>query len=364
MSLFGEVRFTRAYYHGCGCPRGGGVHPADGRWGLDGRAATAAVRELTTLSGTLVSFAQSRFVLQKLAGLALSEATIRRITEDAGEAIVASRERGEEDPPAEPFEWSRDRQGKLCGCASLDGVHVPRQGPRGAKAESRVATIGRVWEMTVENPDQSARRRLVGAFSLDEAARSLAQQAHRVGGDRVEQWILPSDAGAGLETRLSTTFPFSTWVLDFYHAQEHLRIVAGVRFGDPAAAATEHARLRSLLRHEGGAALLADLGADLNLNDDAAAFALSPASAEAFRVERNYFAKHQHGLDYPGYEARGWPLGSGPMESGCKEVVAARMKGSGRRWGDRGAAAVLALRLDFCNGPRTWNARWERFQHN
>lgn len=357
--MFGEVEFARAYYHGCACPRGGGTSPADVRWGLDGRAVTPALRELAALAGTLTDFAHAQFALQKFCGLSLSEASIRRLTEDAGAAIAARQEQGQDDPPAEPFAWSRDRQGKLCGCASLDGVHVLRQGPRGAKAESRVAYLGRVWEMSVADPEQSARRRLTGAFSstgLDDCTRSLARQAQRVGGDRVEQWILPSDAGAGLETRLSATFPFSTWVLDFYHAQEHLRTLANLRFADPEAAAVEHVRLRHLLRHEGGAALLAELRRD--------EVASGSASSESVRVERCYFEKHRHGLDYPRYKARGWPLGSGPMESGCKEVVSARMKRSGMRWGDRGAAAVLALRLDFCNGPRAWNARWERCQHN
>ena len=44
-------------------------------------------------------------------------------------------------------------------------------------------------------------------------------------------------------------------------------------------------------------------------------------------------------MDYPRYLANGWQIGSGPVESACKTVVANRLKGSGMRWGEDGSDA-------------------------
>lgn len=313
------------------------------------------MQQLTTLAGTLLSFPQASGALAKFCGLTLSEPTVRRISEEVGTAWATEQAEGQADPPAEPFEWGLDQQGKRCGCASLDGVHVPQQGPGGTRAESRVAYLGRVWELTTQ-PEQTGRRRLAGAFSLETCQQALSRQAERVGGQYVEQWILPSDAGAGLESRLRGIFPFSTWILDFYHAQEHLRELASARHADPEVATREQHRLRHLLRHEGGAALLTELA---RLTPTGSGNPGPPQPDPALR-EQNYFARHVHGMDYPQYAARGWPLGSGPMESGCKEVVTARLKQSGMRWSLTGATALLALRLAYCNGPHSWDARWER----
>lgn len=41
-----------------------------------------------------------------------------------------------------------------------------------------------------------------------------------------------------------------------------------------------------------------------------------------------YFANQVHRMDYPSYRAKGWQIGSGPVESACKQVVGQRMKGA------------------------------------
>ncbi len=44
--------------------------------------------------------------------------------------------------------------------------------------------------------------------------------------------------------------------------------------------------------------------------------------------------------DYVEYKAKGYAIGSGMMESTCKQVVAQRLEGSGRQWSDPGAVAM------------------------
>jgi hypothetical protein len=94
---------------------------------------------------------------------------------------------------------------------------------------------------------------------------------------------------------------------------------------DDAAAATQTADWCHRLKHEGGAALLAEWE---QLNGRRWA----PWRREVLRQQLQYFRNHQHRMDYPRYLAHGWQIGSGPVESGCKRLVTQRLKGAGMRW--------------------------------
>ena len=72
LSLVGEMELNRAYYHcaACGC----GLVPWYLHLAIGHRHLTPAAEEITTLAGTLDSFAQaSERTLVKMAGLRLSE---------------------------------------------------------------------------------------------------------------------------------------------------------------------------------------------------------------------------------------------------------------------------------------------------
>lgn len=49
-------------------------------------------------------------------------------------------------------------------------------------------------------------------------------------------------------------------------------------------------------------------------------------------------------MDYPTYRARGMQIGSGTIESSCKQVVSTRLKLAGRIWSAEGAKAVAVVR--------------------
>ena len=48
------------------------------------------------------------------------------------------------------------------------------------------------------------------------------------------------------------------------------------------------------------------------------------------------------------YEQAGWPRGSGAVEGGCR-LIGARTNGCGRRWGEPGCDAIVALRVAVLN---------------
>ena len=177
----------------------------------------------------------------------------------------------------------------------------------------------------------------------------LRRQAAQVGMDRAERWIALSDGGSGLEGWLRANFgELEAVILDFYHAAEYLGAIGRAWHPDDEAARESWlGDWCRRLKHEGGPAVLEDLRA------------VPVAGREARRVRSEvvrYFGNQAHRMDYPSYVAKGWAIGSGPVEAACKTVIGQRMKGAGMRWGRDGADAVAHLRALFKGGDRQWDA--------
>jgi hypothetical protein len=215
----------------------------------------------------------------------------------------------------------------------------------GTKAEHRM-----LYTATLYTPDKKHTHYLVD-FDLDGIAAQMRQAAVALGLGAAGNLIAICDGGNGLEEALQRHF----WddllcILDWYHASQHLHEYAKLLHPrDAAAQAAWAAQAKDVLYERGGTALLAHLRAQAVPADDEA--------AEGQRKLIGYFAGNEHRTDYPAYRAQGWDIGSGPTEAGCK-VVGARLKGSGMRWLEEGAAEVAPLRALYQSGSDAWDAFW------
>jgi hypothetical protein len=59
-------------------------------------------------------------------------------------------------------------------------------------------------------------------------------------------------------------------------------------------------------------------------------------------------------MDYPRYQRLGLQVGSGVVDSACKQGVTHRLKGAGMRWREAGAQTVARLRCLLLGGE--WQA--------
>jgi hypothetical protein len=101
------------------------------------------------------------------------------------------------------------------------------------------------------------------------------------------------------------------------------------------------------LKHEGGPAVRDALrGLEVRRR------AVQEARSEVVRD----FTNQAHLMDDPNDVAKGWAIGSGPVEAACKTVAGQRMKGAGMRWGADGAYALCHLWALFKSGDRQWDA--------
>ena len=81
-----------------------------------------------------------------------------------------------------------------------------------------------------------------------------------------------------------------------------------------------------------------------------------PAEALDLPQALAYLEKRQGQMDYPTFQAKGWPIASGATESGNKLVVEARLKGAGMHWARTRVDPMLALRNVACNNR--WDETW------
>ena len=169
-----------------------------------------------------------------------------------------------------------------------------------------------------------------------------------------------TDGGSGLETFCQQNFNRADLVtiLDFYHAACYLKDLAGALHPhDEEQAKAQGEAWCRLLKNEGGAATLAALREwDWPAKKGA-------ALREQWEKVQQYFGSNLHRMEYPEYEAEGWQIGSGVVESACKTVVGQRLKGAGMRWSEAGAHALCHVRALYRSEKGQWQAFWER-QYN
>ena len=64
----------------------------------------------------------------------------------------------------------------------------------------------------------------------------------------------------------------------------------------------------------------------------------------------NYFKDNAKRMQYKYFKGKGYFVGSGVIEAGCKNVIGKRLKQSGMHWSVRGANAIIALRCSILSG--------------
>lgn len=293
-----------------------------------------------------------------MCGLKLSESTVQRTSEAVGQEVHEHLVQGQTlGPKGESWQWQRDAFGKTCAYLSLDHTGIRQQGPGGSRSEGRMAAVGMIYN--VESPHDARQvnahqvRYLSGFYELDDLGRQLRREAHAVGIEQADRQIVLSDGGSGLEKMMCRWFPKAVYILDFWHAKEHLVELALELFpSDDSSRQSWTDAWCHRLKHEGGKAVLHALQA-LQAEGE-----LSEPAQESLRKQIVYFTNHCHKMDYPEYVARGWQIGSGPVESACKTVIGNRLKGGGMRWSQAGSHAICQLRALYLSEPICWKAFW------
>jgi hypothetical protein len=303
-----------------------------------------------------------------MSGIHLSASTVQRTTQDVGARIAAQLAQGFTVGPRVNWQWQRDAQGRTVAYVSIDATGTRQQQGRGRAAEGRMAYVASIFnplpaQPPVPQPVPNARREqlqaryLSGLYSLAEMGPLMRRLAGRVGMDQAQVWVALTDGGSGLEEWAQQNFnrPDLVLILDFYHAASYLeKLAQALHAQEPDKAKSQAEQWCHLLKTEGGALTLAVLRAwDWPAQQSAA------LRAQRAEVDR-YFENNVHRMEYPEYQAQGWQIGSGVIESACKTVVGQRLKGAGMRWGVDGAHHLCHVCALYRSEKGQWEAFWDR----
>ncbi len=293
-----------------------------------------------------MTFRPAAATLEFFWGSAVSPATARRHGEAVGAAQVAVQTaelaRLERDNPPPPV-------GPAVQQVSADGAMVPLVG--GAWTEVKTVAVGEV----VVQPAAEVQATALSYFSrrTDQATftRLAEVELHRRGTATAGVVVGVMDGADWLQKFLDYHRPDAVRVLDFPHALEYLAAAARASFGSgPAAEAWLDAQADAL-KHGAASATLAAL-----LELPIATAADPPAAGRARDGAFGYLEKRLDQLRYSEFRERGYPIGSGAVESANKLVVEVRLKGSGMHWAPPNVDPMLALRNLACNDR--WAEAW------
>ncbi|HEV2391045.1 MAG TPA: hypothetical protein VG146_01645 [Verrucomicrobiae bacterium] len=214
------------------------------------------------------------------------------------------------------------------------------KGPDG-KAKTRMANLGCVFTQhqvddqghPIRDPNSTTYVSTMGP--LEEFGPLLRQEAIR-GLSLAVFMVMLIDGAEGLANMGRLCFPAALQIVDFYHAMEHARKVLAALLGSK-----EHPDFKKRLGRW-ARQLLRDKVQ--HLIDAARKECAGTARAEAVEKELGYFVRNVARMQYGTFRSRGFFIGSGVIEAGCKTIIGTRCKQSGMFWGVPGAQNILALR--------------------
>ena len=135
------------------------------------------------------------------------------------------------------------------------------------------------------------------------------------------------------------------FLIDFYHAVEHLNKVASLRKDWSAKIRKKWLNKQRRTLHKGGVDQVIEAIQKL----------CRGRNSKAIRTQLNYFIKHRLHMNYAFIAEKQLPIGSGAIESTIRRVVNLRLKGPSLFWSKSSAEAMLMLRA-FCK-----SGRWSSF---
>jgi hypothetical protein len=350
-TLFGPILLERDYF--CVPGAGEGRAPLDQRLGLIEGYSPALARIMVRIAAQQ-SFQAAQLDLKAYANVEVEGREIARMVDRLAPQMQAVR--GAAAPPAAP-----------CAVPILyvqaDGAGVPvrKREAIGHKAKegegdarTREVKLGCVFTQSVtdekgnplRDPDSTT---YVASFEpAADFGGLLRAEAFARGMAAAQQIVFIGDGAAWVWELARVNFPQAICILDFYHACEHLGTLAESLYGAGTHKSRSRSkRWRSLLKEDRIDAIVSRAKADLPME---------AAARETAEKQLAYFEKNRERMLYATFRAKGFFIGSGIVEAGCKTVVAKRVKNSGMFWTVEGAQNVLTLRTALLG--RHFEADW------
>ena len=336
--------------------------PLDEQLGLkDKRYSEGVLKEMTWLSGAVDSFAEAEQVFLRIGHLSISDSSIWRRKEEWGKRFkqVEETERkkantlGSANRFREQVLGSEKRMG-----VSMDGtmVHIRDEGWKELKVGcSFDIDVFPTWNKETQEHEDLAHavnnRYVAHLGGPERLGQLLWSDAKQRGWERAKDKQAVADAAPWIWNLVQDHFYDARQAVDWYHATEHLADVAKWLYGEETAATKKWYKAAQKQLYQGHAQQIAN---ELRRNASTCT-----EHTENLEREANFFENNKRRMQYLELREDSFVIGSGMVESGCKQYKA-RFCGPGMRWSRDGIERLIPIRSTVMGGhfDTTWQTAY------
>ena len=330
LSIVGQVTYRRAYYLCAQCHKG--HYPLDDQLGLRPGELSAGMESLTAMTGVQLPFEQSSQLFEELTLVSVSDHSVAKATQAMGREVQTLE--AEWIAQSDDEDWLHEQEGlaerpqRLYGALDAAKIHV-----RGEKEHPwRDMKVG-VWFTTMAVPPQTPDEKWdIQATDMSYYCDVIEAQAFgnllwATGCQRqaqlAQELIFLADGAEWIWKLVQTHYPEAVQIVDWFHATEYIAPVANTAFNEKDKREDWTEQVRTDLWEGKLDAVIAAFEC----------FVAHKQAGEAAGKAVTYFTNNRHRMDYPTYRAKGYQIGSGTVESACKQIVTQRLKVAGAIWG-------------------------------
>jgi len=336
ITLQGRVSYGRAYYLCPDCGRG--YYPLDKRLGIRPGEMSEEVVKQAALLGVQDAFGAARETLKELTLLELSHSSIQKASQMMGEGVIAAEEvlkQHSQDFDSQ-LEQRRSQQKPQRLYGSMDGFMVPLEdGWHEMKAGA--------WWTTRTRRDGSLAAQDIHYYVDLQPAEQFSDLVWATGfahlADQAQELVFVADGADWIWRIVDRLYPQAIQIVDWYHACQYIAPVAQLAFNDPS-------RRQAWIDEVTDALWKGDVDTVINACTPFIRPDLKPDQDPAQKAV-TYYTNNRHRMDYPAYRDQGLMIGSGSMESGCKQIGLERLKIAGARWSPDGARKLAKARAAY-----------------
>ena len=342
LSVFGWTEYRRSYYACANCNRRWYALDEDEK--LRAGRVSDGMNRLLGIAGVTVSFEEAQRQVREYLLVDVSINTIRVETQRIG-AMQLQQER-EWLSQSQDLDYLQSRERQPAGLervyGSIDGAFVPLA--EGWKEEKTVC-----WYKAGRRYGSQEMRALdIHYYTSLQEASTFGELVWATGlhhcVDQAKELIFVCDAAAWIWKIIEHYFPDAVQIVDWYHACQRLYSVA-----DMLVECTQQERL-AWVEHVKDLLWEGDVATVLQILQ--ALFRKHP-DCETIQDALTYYMNNQKRMDYANFRKQGYFIGSGSVESACKQIVSLRLKRAGARWTKTGASAVAKARAAWLS--HQWN---------
>lgn len=350
MTVAGEVRVLRSLFKDRTADHEAAICPMELRTGIVEGFWTPAAAELGVWVVSQMTPQKAEELCERTGNMKPSKASFDRLPKDVGRTWEENRLEFEEALRA-TLEVPRDAATLV---VSLDGVYAPMVGTDPVGTRREAAEAGKIAKGPAGYREVGCatvsfcapKGELLAAIRFGRMPESkkltlkdmLSAEANRALLLRPDlRLVALADGQDDNWDYLEKQYPRAVFILDFFHAAEHLGAAIAAVYGDGSVEARRRfADLRHVLLED-----QAGVGKVIRALDYLRK--KNPSIKKVAQVLA-YVRKNRSKMQYATWRDQGLPIGSGVVEAACKTLVTQRMKNSGMRWGKEGGQAVLTVR--------------------